>query len=175
MRRRGAWRWELVSVVARIGSAPPLRPILAVSPRIRDITLPDADIREAQYVPGVLRLVDHCVSKTEPAVAATLAFGGAGAPIGLGSRVRHPAYDFELVVVSYPDDTRLPISLMRDVRGRVEYFRGHSRTEEFVNVEKTFDVFSMDGIAASFTNMVVPPLGSAKQLWLRSCIRARLP
>ena len=168
LRRRGAWRWELVSVVARIGPAPPLRPILAVSSRIRDIALPDADIREAQYVPGVLRLVDHCVSKTEPAVAATLAFGGAGAPIGLGSRVRHPAYDFELVVVSYPDDTRLPISLMRDVRGRVEYFHGHSRTEEFVNVETTFDVLSMDGIAASFTNMAVPPLGSAKQLWLRN-------
>ena len=108
LRRRGAWRWELVSVVARIGPAPPLRPILAVSSRIRDIALPDADIREAQYVPGVLRLVDHCVNKTEPAVEATLTFGGVGAPIGLGSpRVRHPAYDFELVVVSYPDDTRL--------------------------------------------------------------------
>ena len=26
----------------------------------------------------------------------------------------------------------------------------------------------MDGIAASFTNMAVPPLGSAKQLWLRN-------
>ena len=106
------------------------------------------------------------MSKTEPAVAATLAFGGGAAPIGLGSRVRHPTYDFELVVVSYPGDSRLPISLMRDVRGRVEYFHGHSRTEEFVNVEKTFDVFSMDGVAASFANMAVPPLGSAKQLWL---------
>ena len=58
LRRRGAWRWELVAVVARIGSAPPLRPILAVSSRIRDIALPDADIREAQYIPGVLCLVD---------------------------------------------------------------------------------------------------------------------
>ena len=128
LRRRGACRWELVSVVARIGPAPPLRPILAVSSRIRDIALPDAGIREAQYVPGVLRLVDHCVSKTEPTVAATLTFGGDAAPIDLGSRVRHPAYDFELVVVSHPDDSRLPISLMRDVRGRVEYFHGHSRT-----------------------------------------------
>ena len=75
---------------------------------------------------------------------------------------------FELAVLSFPDDTRLPISLMRDVRGRVEYFHGHSRTEEFVNVEKTFDVLSMDGIGASFTNMAVSPLGSAKQLWLRN-------
>ena len=148
-------------------SAPPLRPILAVASRIRDIALPDADIRKAQYVPGVLRLVDPCVSKTEPTVAATLTFGGAGAPIGLGSRVRHPAYDFERVVVSYSNDTRLPISLMRDVRGHVEYFHGHSRTEEFINVEVTFGVLSMDGIAALFTNMAVPSLGSAKQLWLR--------
>ena len=81
LRRRGAWRWELVSVVTRIGPAPPLRPILAVSSRIRDIALPDADVREAQYVPGVLCLVDHCVSKTEPTVAATLTFGGIGVPI----------------------------------------------------------------------------------------------
>ena len=101
-------------------------------------------------------------------MAATLTFGGVGAPIGVGSRVLHPAYDFELVVVSYPDDPRLPISLMRDVRGGVQYFHGHSRTEEFVNVEKTFGVFSMDGVGASFTNMAVPPLGSAKQLWLRN-------
>ena len=47
LRRRGAWRWELASVVARIGPAPPLRPILAMSSRICDIALPDADIREA--------------------------------------------------------------------------------------------------------------------------------
>ena len=108
-------------------------------------------------------------------MAATLAFGGVGAPVGLGSRrVLQPACDFELIVVSYPDDPRLPVSLMRDVRGRVRYFHGHSRTEEFVNVEKTFDVFSMDGIAASFTNMAVPPLGSAKQLWLRNA-RAYAP
>ena len=91
LRRRGAWRWELVSVVTRIGPAPPLRPILAVSSRIRGIALPDADIWGAQYVPGVLRLVDHCVRKTEPTVAVTLTFGGIGVPIGLGSRVRHPA------------------------------------------------------------------------------------
>ena len=168
LRRRGAWRWELASVVARIGLAPPLRPMLTISSCIRDIALPDADIHAAQYVPGVLRLVDHCVSKTEPTVAATLTFGGDGVPIGLGSRVRHPAYDFILVVVAFPDDERLPISLMRDVRGRVAYFHGHMRTEAFVNVATTFDVFSMDGIAASFTNMAVPPLGSAKQLWLRN-------
>ena len=168
LRRRGAWRWELASVVARIGLAPPLRPMLTISSCIRDIALPDADIHAAQYVPGVLRLVDHCVSKTEPTVSATLTFGGDGVPIGLGSRVRHPAYDFILVVVAFPDDERLPISLMRDVRGRVAYFHGHMRTEAFVNIATTFDVFSMDGIAASFTNMAVPPLGSAKQLWLRN-------
>ena len=51
---------------------------------------------------------------------------------------------------------------------RTEDFHGHLRTEEFVNVDKTFDVLSMDGIAASFTNMAVSPLGSAKQLWLRN-------
>ena len=34
--------------------------------------------------------------------------------------------------------------------------------------DSTFGVLSMDGIAASFTNMAVPPLGSAKQLWLRN-------
>ena len=101
-------------------------------------------------------------------MAATLTFGGVGAPTGVGSRVLRPAYDFELVVVSYPDDARLPISRMRDVRGDVKYFHGHSRTEKFVNVEKTFDVLSMEGIAASFTNMGVPSLGSAKQLWLRN-------
>ena len=50
-RRRGAWRWELTSVVARIGVAPPLRLILAMSPCIRDIALPDTDIREAQSFP----------------------------------------------------------------------------------------------------------------------------
>ena len=37
LRRRGAWRWELVSIVARIRPAPPLHPIFAASSRICDI------------------------------------------------------------------------------------------------------------------------------------------
>ena len=49
-RPRCALRWELMSVVARIGEAPPLRPILALRSRIRDIALPDDDIRLEQYV-----------------------------------------------------------------------------------------------------------------------------
>jgi len=167
-RPRCALRWELTSVVARIGEAPPLRPILALRSRIRDIALPDNDIRPEQYVDGVLTLVDHCVSHDHPTVAATLVFGGSGVPIREGSRVRHPSYDFELVVVSYPDDPSLPLLLMRDKRGSVAYFPNHTRGEPFTNVATTFDVFSMEGIAASFTKMGVSPLGSAKQLWLRN-------
>ena len=52
----------------------------------------------------MLRLVDHCANTTQPTAAATLTFGGEGVPIGIGSHVRHPAYNFELVVVSFPDD-----------------------------------------------------------------------
>ena len=167
-RPRCALRWELTCVVARIGEAPPLRPILALRSRIRDIALPDDDIRPEQYVDGVLTLVDHCVSRDHPTVAATLVFGGPGVPIREGSRVRHPSYDFELVVVSYPDDPSLPLLLMRDKRGSVAYFPNHTRDESFTNVATTFDVFSMEGIAASFTKMGVSPLGSAKQLWLRN-------
>ena len=168
LRRRGAWRWELESVVARIGHAPELRPIRALPSRIADIALADNEIHESQYVPGKLQLVDHCVSSTAPTVAATLTFGGPDVPIRNGSRVRHPSYNFELVIVDFPDDPALPITLMRDVRGGVEYFHGHLRTECFTHVATTFEVLSMDGIAASCTNMGIPPLGSAKQLWLRN-------
>ena len=167
-RPRCALRWELTSVVARIGEAPPLRPILALRSRIRDIALPDDDIRPEQYVDGVLTLVDHCVSRDRPTVAATLAFGGPDVPIREGSRARHPSYNFELVVVSYPDDPSLPLLLMRDKRGHVAYFPNHTRDEQLTNVATTFGVFSMEGIAASFTKMGVSPLGSAKQLWLRN-------
>ena len=80
-RPRCALRWELTSVVARIGEAPPLRPILALRSRIRDIALPDDDIRPEQYVDGVLTLVDHCASRDRPTVAATLTFGGPNNPI----------------------------------------------------------------------------------------------
>ena len=168
LRPRCALRWELEWVVARIGEAPPLRPILALHSRIRDIALHDDDVRPEQYVDGVLTLVDHCVSRDHPTVAATLTFGGPNVPIREGSRVRHPSYDFELVVVSYPDDPSLPLLLMRDKRGSVAYFPNHTREEPFTNVATTFDVLSMDGIAASFTKMAISPLGSAKQLWLRN-------
>ena len=55
---------------------------------------------------------------------------------------------------------------MRDVRGAVKYYPHYSRAQ-LVHDEVEFDVLSMDGIAASCTKMGVPPLGSAKQLWLR--------
>ena len=97
-------------------------------------------------------------------MAATLTFGGPDVPIREGSRVRHPSYDFELVVVSCPDDSSLPLLLMRDKRGSVAYFPNHTRDEPFTNVATTFDVFSMEGIARSFTKMGVSPLGFAKQL-----------
>ena len=57
---------------------------------------------------------------------------------------------------------------MRDKRGSVAYFPNHTRDEPFINVATTFDVFSTDGIASSFSKMGAPPLGSAKQLWLRN-------
>ena len=57
---------------------------------------------------------------------------------------------------------------MRDKRGSVAYFPNHTRDELITNVAVTFDVFSMDGIASSFTKMGVSPLGSAKQLCLRN-------
>ena len=163
-RRRCALRREVESVVAHIGEAPPLRPILALHLRIRDIALPDDDICSEQYVGGVLALVDHCASRDLPTVAATLTFGGPNVAIREGSRVRHPSYDFELVVISYPNNPSLPLLLMRDKRGSVAYFPNHTRDEPFTNVAFTFGVFSMDGIASSFTKMGVPPLGSAKQL-----------
>ena len=55
---------------------------------------------------------------------------------------------------------------MRDVRGAVKYY-SHYRFGQLVHDEVEFDVLSMDGIAALYTKMGVPSLGSAKQLWLR--------
>ena len=165
-RRRLALRWELERVVKRIGPAPPLRPIVALPSRIADVALPSSAIRPEQYVCGRLRLLNHCVSLTSPTVCARVVLGGLHAPLFRGSRVHVPDLDFQLVLVALPDDPAKNVLLMRDVRGAVKYYHHYRRTQ-LVHDEFEFDVLSMDGIAASCTKMGVPPLGSAKQLWLR--------
>ena len=128
--------------------------------------MPTAEIRPEQYVDGQLRLVNHCVSLTSPTVCARITLGGKHAPLFRGSRVHVADLDFQLVLVNLPDDINASVVLMRDVRGAVKYFPGYRR-DQLVHDEVEFDVLSMDGIAASCTKMGVPPLGSAKQLWLR--------
>ena len=168
-RRRLALRWELKRAVERIGPAPPLRPIVALPSRIADITLPSSSaICPEKYVHGRLRLLNHCVSLTSPAVCARVALGGQCVPLFVGSRVHTPDLDFQLVLVALPDDDPATNALlMRDVRGALKYCP-HYRREQLVHDEVELGVLSMEGIAASCTKMgVPPPLGSAKQLWLR--------
>ena len=165
-RRRLALRWELRRVVERIGPAPPLRPIVALPSRIANIALPSSAIRPEQYVHGRLRLLNHCVSLTSPTVCAKVVLGGLHVPLFKGSRVHVPDLDFQLVLVALPDDPTKNVLLMHDVRGAVKYYP-HYLQAQLVHDEVEFDVLSMDGVAASCTKMGVPPLGSAKQLWLR--------
>ena len=57
-------------VSSRFGKPPSLRP-MRQHPRRRiiDIALPDADVRDEQYLDGNITLVSHVVSDTFPTVA----------------------------------------------------------------------------------------------------------
>ena len=149
-RRRLALRWELERAVERIGPAPPLRPIVALPSRIADIALPSSAICPKQYVHGRLRLLNHCVSLTSPAVCARVALGGQNVPLFVGPRVHIPNLDSQLVLVALPDDRATIALLMRDVRGAVKYYP-HYRREQLMQDEVEFDVLSIEGIAAPFT------------------------
>jgi hypothetical protein len=74
--------------------------------RIADVALPDADIREDQYIDGVIfsSPIPSTVSRAIPTVAARILCGGPSAPLAVGLRVRidHEG-DIGLVVMSFND------------------------------------------------------------------------
>ena len=55
---------------------------------IIDIALPDAGVRDEQYLDGNITFIPHVVSDTFPTVAGNIVDGGPSAPIAVGSRVR---------------------------------------------------------------------------------------
>ena len=167
-RRRCAIRGEPQSVIDRIGKPPRLRPMIAPRTRIADIALPDADIRPEQWVEGAITLVPHVLSTTHPTVAARIECGGPSSPLDVGSRVHIDGDDtVVLVVMSFNDAERRYLRLFHDNRDNPWFLRNVPAHRVSAHLPTTYDVYSMDGLAASCTRLGVPPLGSSKQLWLR--------
>lgn len=167
-RRRCALRGEPRNVLERIGNPPRLRPVLSPKRRIADIALPNADVRSDQYVDGVLTLIPHIISETVPTIAASVRCGGPLAPVVPGSRVHIDGdQETELVVLTFNDQYRRFVTLFHDNRDEPWFLRSVSVARISSHLATTFPVLSMGGIAASCTRVGVPPLGPAKQLWLR--------
>ena len=115
--RRDAIRGEPMSIIFRIGKPPSLRPMRHPRRRIVDVALPDADVRDGQYLNGTINLVSHVVSDTFPTVAAHIVCGGPSAPVVAGSRV-HIDNDpeVELVVMSFTNTHMRHVELFHDSR-----------------------------------------------------------
>ena len=163
-RRRCAIRGEPLHVIDRIGSVPPLQP-MRVRKRIRDIALPTADVRDDQYVEGTLTLIHHTVNPFAPTIAGSLLCGGEHRPVVVGSRVRIDDDIVTHVVMSFDGNDH--VNLFHDDRKEPWFLRHVAVTRITSRMTHSYPVLSMDGFAASCTRVGVPPLGSAKQLWLR--------
>ena len=169
LRRRCAIRGEPASVCARIGNPPSLRPMRHPRLRIIDIALPDADVRDEQYLDGTMTFIPHVVSDTFPTVAGHIVCGGPSAPIVVGSRVRidnDPEVD--LVVMSFTDVYMRHVELFHDSRDSPWFLRSVAVSRITQHLTTIHSVLSMEGLAASCTRVGVPPLGPPKQLWLRN-------
>ena len=169
LRRRCAIRGEPVTVCSRIGEPPPLRPMRYPRRRIIDIALPDADVRDEQYLEGAITLVPHAVSDTFPTVAGHIVCGGPSASVVVGSRVRiDNDSEVDLVVMSFTDVHMRHVELFHDSRDSPWFLRSVAVSRITEHLSTIHSVLSMEGLAASCTRVGVPPLGPSKQLWLRN-------
>ena len=168
LRRRCVIRGDPMSVIARIGKPPSLRPMRHPRQHIVDIALPDAEVREEQYVNRTINLVPHAVSDTFPTVAAHITSGGPSAPAVVGSRV-HIDNDpeVELVVMPFTDTHMRHVELLHDSQDTPWLLRSVPMLRITTHLSTIHAGLSMEGLSASCTRVGAPPIGPSKQLWLR--------
>ena len=128
LRQRCAIHGEPMSVIARIGKPPSLRPMQSPLRHIADIALPDAGVRDEQYLDGTINLVPHIISDTFPTVAARIICGGPSAPVDVGSRVHMDnKTEVKLVVMSFNDTHMHNVELCHDDRDSPWFLRPSPR------------------------------------------------
>ena len=168
-RNRAALRWEKRRMRARLGPCLALDWVETPALVIFDIMLPSNEIPDCAWLPGELTMRANLrPSPRRPLVVADLYisptvvvfFEGSHVSVTNDARCR-PNVTY-VVTAIYQDY----VDLLLDVRGDTKRVKYVARTA-LAHLPQTVEVLSTHHPASGFTRMAVPPLGSAKQAWLR--------
>ena len=176
-RPRAVMHWELIALNAAVGPNWLLEAQRLPIVRIENIMTAVDELPIIAFLDGDLVFVEpepfvDMRLLGVPVVAAFLTLGGPGSPLFAGSHVLIDGHALTWTVVEITHPAGLLgvclLKLFDDRPNGFNYLLGVAKERVTSHLKRRFPVLDTRSVACSFTKMSLPPLGSGKQLWLRS-------